>query len=172
MDPGDLGLEGTNQQGVPTPPDPKAQELEELRKRLSDSESANAKLREERRTERAEKLAAEHGLDAPTTELLKTLNADQMEAQAKAIAEARKVTAPPATPPTGVPQEGQQPAPAPAEPANAPAIAAMASGGDTLGLDAQAAAQNFDERLRNAKTVEEWQAIQDEAKARLRETRA
>jgi hypothetical protein len=103
-DPDDLGQGpggGNGGTGTPTP-DPRDAEVERLKQE-------NAKLREERREERARALGAEHGLTPGMTDLLKLLPADQMEEKAKALAAER-------APASGAPPgDGGQPTP-PAEP--------------------------------------------------------
>lgn len=174
IDPTELGggppPDPTGQGGSP-PPDPKDAEIAKLRDQLSDSEGRNAKLREERRNDRATALGSELKLDQPTVDLLKELPADQMEARAKAIAEARGApppTPPPTDPAPAQPQEGQQPPATP--PPSDPNVEQMGRGGDgspaPVVTDATADLQT---RLKNAKSTEEMQAIQDELKAKERE---
>jgi hypothetical protein len=157
QDPSELGLDGTAGQ---TP----------------GGSAANAKLREERRNERAQKLGAELKLDEPTVGLLRTLNADEMEAKAKEIAAARGAAAPaapaPTDPPTpaAAPTEGQQPPPAQTPPPVDPGVDAMAKGGD--GAPAPVVSDStadLNTRLSNAKSMEEIKAIQEEMKAKERE---
>ncbi len=81
LDTGMVGETGEAEEGTPTPSD--------LAERLRKLEQENAKLREERRAERAERLGVQHGLTPTEVELLKVLPADQMEAKAQALAEER-----------------------------------------------------------------------------------
>lgn len=106
-DPEELGQgpggDGSGGAGTPTP-DALAQEVERLKQE-------NAKLREDKRVERARALGAEHGLTPTQTDLLKLVPADQMEEKAQALAAERGTPAggapsgtdgqptPPATPP-------------------------------------------------------------------------
>lgn len=111
-DPDDLGQgpgPGNGGTGTPTP-NPLAERDAEI-ERLKQE---NAKLREDKREERARALGAEHGLTPTQTDLLKLLPADQMAEKAKALADERGAAASGAPPGDG----GQPPPPAepPAEP--------------------------------------------------------
>jgi hypothetical protein len=165
MDPGtDLG-EPDPPAGTPTPTaaDPKDQRIALL-------EQENAKLREDKRTERARALGAEHKLPASVVDLLKTVPADQMEDRAKALA-AELHPAAPATPPSppagGTPpaDPGQPPAepPAPVDPTLA-SFEGLPGGQPT---DAALGYQDeLRERLGKAESLEEIEAIQQELKQR------
>jgi len=161
MDPGtDPAPADPNDPGTPTPTagDPKDARIALL-------EQENAKLREDRRTERARALGAEHKLTPSMVELLKMVPADKMEDQAKALGDEMRGTAPkpPSPPPTG----GEPPAdpgtpPAPTPPAD-PTLASFEQvpGGEppdpALGFQ-----DELRERLNKAGTLEEIEQIQQE----------
>ena len=95
-------------------------------KRIADLEAENAKLREERRADRAKVLGSQHGLTPTQVELLSTVNADEMEAKAAKLGEEFKaLVAAGATPAAAAAAVGATP---PAEPPNAAALAAMQMG--------------------------------------------
>ena len=114
--------DGTGATGTSTPT------VEELQKQLADSEAKNATLREERRTDRATALGAEHGLTPTAVGLLSQIPVDQQEEKAKALAAEMGKPAAPATPAS---QGGNPPPEGAGDPAADPAVDAMATAGGT-----------------------------------------
>ncbi len=162
-DPADLGtLEGGTggDPGTLTPPasDPRDAEIAELKQE-------NARLREERRGERARALGAELKLPATAIELLKTVPADQIEEKAKALA--AELAGTPATPPAA-PSGGSEPLPPPSEPPD-PSLAAF--GHEPGGPQPEPALSFQDElkkRIADAEDMKEIEAIQREFRERSR----
>jgi hypothetical protein len=156
MVPGDDGSRGT--------PAPSG---EDAAARIALLEQENAKLREDKRAERARAVGAEFHLPPTAVELLKAVPADQIEEKAKALAEEMKPA--PATPP--LPPTGDAPV-------TEPPVAVEPPGIDVLrGLDgpptgkppADPALSWQDEmakRIDAAKTLEEIAVIQQEYKQR------
>ena len=134
-----------------------------LRKKVADLEADNAKLREDRRTDRADALAAKHGFaDKPTlVELLKGVPADQMQAKAEALAADLGSPAPAGSAP-------------PVEPAGADALARM-QGSDQGVSPPPPAATGFNsqldaavlEAIKNGANLEQIAQMQDEARQRM-----
>lgn len=136
--------------GTPTPSD-------DLMERIRRLEQENAKLREERRAERAERLGATHGLTPTEVELLRAVPADQMEAKAKALAEERaQLMASKAEPPEQAPAAG------------APEVSAFdqepaATAPQDVSLSWQ---DEMNRRISEAKSLEEIAQIQEEFRKR------
>lgn len=105
---------------------PEAGETAE-QKRIRELEAETAQLREERRTDRATALGAQHGLTPTMTEMLAGVPADQQEAKAKQLAEEIKTAAPAPSGPGGNPP----PAPVTQDPPADPAVDAMGTGGSS-----------------------------------------
>jgi hypothetical protein len=139
----------------------------DLTKKVSELEAENAKLREERRTERAKALGAEHGLTPTETELLTMLKADEMEAKAAKLAEERKAQVA-STATTASTVADPAPAEVQAEVPDAAAIAAMGSGGQSAPSGEELPAANSTDamvrELNGAKSFDEVQAIQEKYK--------
>jgi hypothetical protein len=98
VNPEDLGrLEGEGgESGTPTP------SAGDLAAENAQLKQENAKLREDKRAERARAVGAEFHLPPTAVELLKGVPADQIEEKAKALAaEMRPASATPPLPPTG-----------------------------------------------------------------------
>ena len=167
MDPGtDLGTPDPSA-GTPTPTaaDPTKDA------RIAELEQENAKLREDRRAERARALGAEHKLPASVVELLKTVPADQMEEKAKTLsAELHPAPAGSPSPPAGGPAP-TDPGTPPAEP-SAPADPTLESFERVPGGDPPDPALGFQDellqRVNGAKSLEEIEQIQQEFKRRQR----
>jgi len=136
-------------------------------RRIADLEAENAKLREERRDDRAKALASQHGLTPTELDLLKRLNADEMEPIAAKLETERKAATPsPApAPPTGEPAPTSTPA---AEPPNAGALAAMSQGGEGAPSAIQTPPANSTEamfaEINAATSYEEVERIQQKYK--------
>jgi hypothetical protein len=155
-EPLDGGMDADQQLSQPGTPTPSA----DLESRLRQLEQENAKLREERRAERAARLGVELGLTPTEVELLKMLPADQMRAKAEALAQERaqlKAADEPASEPAAPP------------PAASPDVAAFdrEPAGGQPPLDRSLSWQDeLNERLAKATSLAEVQAIQEEFRAR------
>jgi hypothetical protein len=163
VDPDDLGtLEGAGgDSGTPTPSQGDAAA------RIAQLEQENAKLREDKRAERARAVGAEFHLTPTQVELLKLVPADQIEDKAKALAsEMAAAPAAPAPAPAGDAPASEPPAPLPP-----PAEGVLASfDGPPTGNPPAAPALSWQDemhkRVKEAKSMEEIAAIQLEYKQR------
>lgn len=154
----DQDLEATGQgaetaeaeQGTPTPSD-------DLMERIRRLEQENAKLREERRAERAERLGVAHGLTPTEVELLKMVPADQMEAKAQALAAERASLSKAPAQPAAEPPPAEHPAVASFDTEPAPQAPADTS------LSWQ---DELNRRISEASSLEEIARIQEEFRLR------
>lgn len=165
MDPGtDPDPQDPHDPGTPTPTagDPKDARIALL-------EQENAKLREDRRAERARALGAEHKLPASVVELLQTVPADQMEERAKTLA-AELHPAPASPSPAAGGQPPVEPGAPPVEPT--PPDPTLASFEPVPGGEPPDAALGFQDELKaridNAKSLEEIEQIQQEYRQKQR----
>jgi hypothetical protein len=171
-DPDDLGQgpggDGSGGAGTPTP-----NSLEAVQADNERLKQENAKLREDKREERARALGAEHGLSPTQVDLLKLLPADQQETAAKAL-EAERGAPTGGAPPAG--DGGQPPAPAAGDPAAPgapppdPSLQAFDGQppGNPVGDPSLSWQDEMRERIDKAETLEEIAAIQLDYKQRSR----
>lgn len=159
-DPAELGTLEGGDGGPPGTPTPTGADPRDERIALLEQE--NAKLREDRRGERARALGAELKLPATAVELLKTVPADQIEEKAKALADELGSLS------------GSGPPPQPAEPPPSdPPDPSLEVFGNTPGGAPQAdPALSFQDelnkRISEAKDMAEIAQIQQEFKQRQR----
>lgn len=152
---------------------------DDLRKRVEQLEQENAKLREDRRHDRAAAFGERYGLTPTQVELLSTLKADEIEAKAKALHEEQAARSAPEPTPAGggEPQGGAEP-PAgetpTSEPPNADVLEKAGEGDDgsppgepALGFQDELARALNDAVQRQA-SPEEFAAIQREFRERQR----
>lgn len=165
MDPGQgAGGEGVGATGIPP-----ADDVAAIKRHNVELEAENAKLRAERRRDRAAALVDQHGLTArQALEIASKTTLEEIEEAAAKFGEANRAAgagqqpSPPATAPPG---------PAPGQPPNVDALRAMDGGedGGQVTPPSLSWVEQMNQEVQNAQSLEEVVRIQDKYKQLQRE---